>query len=92
MELLLPAEIHLVISATTRWQDIRHITGSFTKLHYNRLLITKLDETLSFGAVMNCAYHSRRPLVYLTDGQSVPDCLRLAGDMDWAGLILEGRR
>ncbi len=92
MELLLPAEIHLVISATTRWQDIRHITGSFAKLHYNRLLITKLDETLSFGAVMNAAYHSGRPLVYLTDGQSVPDCLRLAGDMDWAELILGGMR
>lgn len=92
MDLLSPAEIHLVISATTRWQDIRQITRSFTKLHYNRLLITKLDETVSCGAVMNGAYHSGCPLVYLTDGQGVPNCLKLAGDMDFAELILGGER
>ncbi|NLA27831.1 MAG: flagellar biosynthesis protein FlhF [Firmicutes bacterium] len=92
MELLLPAEVHLVISATTRWQDIRHITGNFMKLQYNRLLITKLDETASYGAVLNGAYHTGRPLIYLTDGQSVPDCLKLAGEMDWAKLFLGGRK
>ncbi len=90
IELLLPAEIHLVISATTRWQDIRRIAGSFSKLQYNRLLVTKLDETTSYGAVLNGAYHTNRPLVYLTDGQSVPDCLKLAREMDWAELFLGG--
>ncbi|HOB28461.1 MAG: flagellar biosynthesis protein FlhF [Dethiobacteria bacterium] len=92
IELLQPAEIHLVISATTRWQDIRYITGSFMKLQYNRLLITKLDETVSYGAILNGAYHTSQPLVYLTDGQSVPDCLKLAREMDWAELFLGGRR
>lgn len=92
IKLLLPAEIHLVISATTRWQDIRHITGTFMKLKYNRLLITKLDETLSFGAVLNGAYHSNQPLAYLTDGQSVPGCLKLAREMDWSELFLGGKQ
>lgn len=92
VELLLPAEIHLVISATTRWQDIRHIAGSFMKLQYNRLLVTKLDETVSYGAVLNGAYHTGLPLVYLTDGQSVPDRLRLAREMDWAEMFLGGKR
>lgn len=92
VKLLLPAEIHLVISATTRWQDIRHITGAFMKLKYNRLLITKLDETLSFGAVLNGAYHSNQPLAYLTDGQSVPGCLKLAREMDWSELFLGGKQ
>jgi len=65
------------------------------KLQYNRLLITKLDETVSYGAILNGAYHTSQPLVYLTDGQSVPDCLKLAREMDWAELFLgeedEGR-
>lgn len=92
IELLLPAEVHLVISATTRWQDICHITGSFAKLQYNRLLITKLDETVSYGAILNSAYYSNRPLVYLADGQSVPDCLKLAREIDWAELFLGGEK
>ncbi|NMA91944.1 MAG: flagellar biosynthesis protein FlhF [Firmicutes bacterium] len=92
IEVLLPAEVHLVISATTRWQDIRFITGSFSKLHYNRLLITKLDETTSYGAVLNGAYYVNQPLVYITDGQGVPDDLKLAREMDFAGLFWGGER
>ncbi|HHX87764.1 MAG TPA: hypothetical protein GX693_06275 [Firmicutes bacterium] len=87
IELLLPAEIHLVLSATTRWQDIRFIASSFSKLHYNRLLITKLDETASYGAILNSAYYANQPLVYITNGQSVPEHLMLARDIDWAGLF-----
>jgi len=87
IDLLLPAEVHLVISATTRWQDIRFITSSFSKLHYNRLLITKLDETASYGAILNSAYYANQPLVYITNGQSVPDHLKLAREIDWAGLF-----
>ncbi len=85
IEVLLPAEVHLVISATTRWQDIRFITDSFSRLHYNRLLVTKLDETSSYGAILNGAYHAGQPLVYMTDGQSVPDDLKLARENNFAG-------
>lgn len=92
IKVLLPAEVHLVISATTRWQDIRFIAGSFSKLHYNRLLITKLDETASYGAILNGAYYANQPLVYITNGQSVPDHLKLAREMDWTGLYWGAER
>jgi len=84
---LMPADINLVISATTRRQDIRFISEYFLKLKYNRLIITKLDETSSFGAVLNGCYYAKVPTVYLTDGQRVPDDLQVAEDVDLISLL-----
>ncbi len=85
-----PAEIFLVLSAATRWQDIRHIAESFKQLKYNRIIITKIDETKATGALLNSVYVTGLPLVYITDGQNVPDDLRIASDVDITGLITGG--
>ncbi len=87
IDLLLPADIHLVISATTRRQDIGYITERFRRLKYNRLIITKLDETNAYGAALNGAYYTKLPLAYLTDGQRVPEDLKPASEVDLAGLL-----
>ncbi len=87
IDMLLPADIHLVISATTRRQDVSYIAESFKKLKYNRLVVTKLDETNAYGTVMNSSYYTRMPLVYLADGQRVPEDLKLASELDVAGLL-----
>lgn len=85
-----PAEIFLVISAMTRWQDIRYITESFRQLKYNRLIVTKLDETKAAGAILNGIYTTGLPLVYITDGQNVPDDLQVARDVDITALFTGG--
>lgn len=87
IDLLLPADIHLVISATTRRQDVNYIVERFKRLKYNRLIVTKLDETNAYGAVLNSAYYTKVPLVYLTDGQRVPEDLKPASEVDLAGLL-----
>jgi flagellar biosynthesis protein FlhF len=38
-----------------------------------RLVFTKLDETTSFGAILNVCFHDRKPVSLLTCGQNVPD-------------------
>ncbi|MFY9115334.1 MAG: flagellar biosynthesis protein FlhF [Dethiobacteria bacterium] len=85
-----PAEIFLVISAMTRWQDIRQIVDSFRQLKFNRLIVTKLDETKAAGAILNGIYVSGLPLVYITDGQNVPDDLQVAREVDIPALYLKG--
>ncbi len=87
IDMLLPADIHLVISATTRRQDVNYIADSFKKLKYNHLIVTKLDETNSYGTVINSSYYTKLPLVYLTDGQRVPEDLKPASKLDLAGLL-----
>ncbi len=87
IDMLAPADIHLVISATTRRQDVNYIAEQFKKLRYNHLIITKLDETMSYGAVLNSSYYTKMPLVYLTDGQRVPEDFKMASEVDLAGLL-----
>lgn len=87
IDMLKPADIYLVISATTRRQDISFITEKFARLNYNRLVLTKLDETNSYGALLNSPYYTRMPLAYLTDGQRVPEDLKQAADVDVAGML-----
>ncbi|MGM0651877.1 MAG: flagellar biosynthesis protein FlhF [Bacillota bacterium] len=87
IDMLQPADIYLVISATTRRQDIGFITERFKRLKYNSLVITKLDETNAYGALLNGTYYTRVPLVFLTDGQRVPEDLKLASEVDLAGLL-----
>lgn len=87
IDMLQPADVHLVISATTRRQDVTYIADSFRQLKYNRLIVTKLDETNAYGTVLNSSYYTKMPLVYLTDGQRVPEDLKLAAEVDLAGLL-----
>lgn len=87
IDMLMPADIYLVISATTRRQDIGYIADRFKRLKYNRLIITKLDETTAYGAILNGTYYTKMPLVYLTDGQRVPEDLIEASEIDLAKLL-----
>ena len=82
------AEIFLVVSATTKARDLRLIVNNFKQMKYNKLIFTKLDETQSYGNLLNCSYITGLPLVYLTNGQSVPDDLELADAEKVTDLIL----
>ena len=76
-----PAEIFMVISATTKSQDLRLICENFRRMNYNRLIFTKLDETNTFGILLNGIFLTGLPAVYITTGQNVPDDISLA-DLD----------
>lgn len=70
--------ILLVISATTKYQDMVGIAESFSRIAYTHLVFTKLDETESLGPVVSLAWKIRRPISYLTTGQNVPDDIEVA--------------
>lgn len=67
--------IHLVISCTTKEKDIKAITEGFRELNYNNIIITKLDETTTYGSILNIMEHAKQPLSFVTTGQNVPDDL-----------------
>lgn len=83
-----PAEIFMVISATTKARDLRLICENFRRVNYNRLIFTKLDETSTYGALLNGIHLTGLPAIYLTTGQSVPDDLCLADVEKISSLIL----
>ncbi|MDR0248455.1 MAG: flagellar biosynthesis protein FlhF [Oscillospiraceae bacterium] len=66
-------EVHLVISATTGFSGLMNIINNYNFLRDYKLLFTKLDETPSWGTILNARFISDKPISYLAFGQSVPD-------------------
>lgn len=83
-----PAEIFMVISATTKSQDLKLISENFRNMNYNRLIFTKLDETNTYGVLLNGIYLTGLPAIYITTGQNVPDDICLADLDKMSSLIL----
>lgn len=71
-------ETHLVLSATTKDSDLSDVVKRYRILNVNRLIFTKLDETLKLGNIFNIVKESGIPVSYFTFGQSVPDDIELA--------------
>lgn len=65
--------VFLVVSATTKMRDIHTIAQSFQRIRYNGIILTKLDETDSYGVVLNICRLTSLPITYVTTGQNVPD-------------------
>ena len=86
---LQPDEIHLVLGATTKYSDLKDIIERYQTIKVNRLLFTKLDETLKIGNIFNIVNDSHIPLSYLTFGQSVPDDIELAQGGRFVHRLLE---
>ncbi len=70
--------ILLVVSATTKYQDMLTIAESFSKIAFTHLVFTKLDETSSLGPIVSLAMNVKRPISYFTNGQNVPDDIEVA--------------
>ncbi|MBO9609159.1 MAG: flagellar biosynthesis protein FlhF [Paenibacillaceae bacterium] len=72
------SETFLVLSLTTKYKDMKAITGNFSRFKLDKVLFTKLDETDSYGSIVNLLSEFPLRLSYVTNGQNVPDDLRLA--------------
>jgi flagellar biosynthesis protein FlhF len=83
-------EVHLTVSITTKMKDLRLIEKKYAEIGYNRIVFTKLDETLSFGTLYNLIKESGKPVSYLSTGQNIPDDLSTAQSTALANLIVGG--
>ncbi len=90
LSVLKPNEVHLVLSATTKDSDLHDTIKRYKTLGVNRLLFTKLDETVRLGNIFNIVSQSAIPASYLTFGQSVPDDIELAQSGRFIQKLLEG--
>jgi len=81
-------ERHLVFSATTGYRDLANVIRRFSEIGFDRLIATKLDETSCYGTLLTAYALARRPFSFLTDGQGVPECIRVAEAEHLSSLIL----
>jgi flagellar biosynthesis protein FlhF len=73
------AKVHLVISATTRSEDITKIVSRFSRFRPNSVIFTKIDETDSKGSLAADLLRNELAVSYLTNGQRVPEDLVIPG-------------
>lgn len=66
-------QINLVLSLTSKYEDMKRIIDNFQTIKMDQLLLTKQDETSSSGAILNLIYHYSIPVTYIANGQNVPD-------------------
>jgi flagellar biosynthesis protein FlhF len=78
----LPLDIHLVVSATTKYTDLLEIMEKFEILGYERVILTKVDETNTFGSVISALSERKKQLAYVCMGQNVPDDIKIAEPQD----------
>jgi flagellar biosynthesis protein FlhF len=86
-----PDEVHLVLSAIGGARSLKSTAERFATVGTTALLITKLDEATELGNLISVTRSSGLPLSYLTNGQNVPDDIRIAQPEQLAALILGGQ-
>lgn len=82
-------ETHVVVSATTRIQDLRRAVALHGVCAPSRLLFTKLDETEEYGNLFELAYQTSLPLSYWSNGRRVPEDFEPASAARLADLLLD---
>lgn len=66
-------EVYLVLSATTKYKDLVSIANTYKEMTEFKIIFTKLDETTSFGNLLNLKLYTGAELSYVTYGQNVPE-------------------
>lgn len=83
-------DIHLVLTATMRPQDLRRTVDLFSAFRPGKLLFSHLDETDSTAAIFSEAGRTGMPLSFFSTGQLVPEDLEPATkDRVTRSLVLE---
>ena len=84
--------VYLVLSATTKYRDLISIIDSYKDIADYKLIFTKLDETSSYGNLLNIKLYSDAGISYVTNGQNVPDDIEVFDTQKIVKQLLGGRQ
>ncbi len=65
-------ETYLVVAASTKARDLTKIIENFSMFNINSVIITKCDETTTYGNVLSVLKEHNKAVAFITDGQKVP--------------------
>ncbi|MDU7579265.1 flagellar biosynthesis protein FlhF [Aeromonas sp.] len=69
---------YLVMSATSQRRVMQEAVDHFRRIPLSGCILTKLDESLNLGEVINVCIQNALPISYITDGQRVPEDIQVA--------------
>jgi flagellar biosynthesis protein FlhF len=73
-----PDAVHLVIAANIKYRDMLSVIERMGVVPISALLFTKLDETATYGTILNVMRDFRLPASFFTIGQNVPNDIEVA--------------
>ena len=80
----------LVLSTTSSSRTLQNVAKKFDTIGYDNYIFTKIDEAPAFGNILNLIYKNEKPVMFLTNGQVIPDDI-LAADSEFiASMIYKG--
>lgn len=85
------SEVYLVVSAATKYRDLKRIADSYKAVAEYKLIFTKLDETITLGSLFNLRLYTGAPMSYVTCGQNVPDDIEIFNPQKTVKHLLGGK-
>lgn len=80
--------VHLVLSVTTGFLDMREAVNSFSRLNPETYVFTKIDETKRCGKIFDQINDLQLPVSIITNGQRVPEDLIIPDTRDLLSIML----
>lgn len=84
----IPIEVYLCLSATTKDRELEEILNRFRIFQVSKVVFTKIDESESFGNMVNLLMKDNLQIAYFTTGQRVPEDIEVATSAKLADMIL----
>ncbi|MGN5074795.1 flagellar biosynthesis protein FlhF [Aeromonas veronii] len=79
---------YLVMSATSQRRVMQEAVNHFRRIPLSGCILTKLDESLNLGEVINVCIQNSLPISYITDGQRVPEDIQVANAAQLVGAAM----
>ncbi|BFL84906.1 flagellar biosynthesis protein FlhF [Shewanella baltica] len=80
----IPIRSYLVLSATGQRRVLQDAVNHFKRIPLSGVVLTKLDESVSLAGALSVLIQNGLPLSYVTDGQRVPEDMKVADTLDLA--------
>lgn len=85
-------QVFLVLSATTKYRDLLRIAESYKDIADYEFIFTKLDETATWGSIMNLKLQTDTTIAYVTCGQNVPNDIERFNPQKTVKQLLGGKK
>ena len=84
-----PDAVHLVLAANMKYKDMLDVIDKVSQLNITHLVVTKLDETTSYGSIFDICEKLGKPFSFFTAGQNVPNDIEVASGQYLCKLIFD---
>jgi len=84
-------ETILVVNSTSSTRTLNDIAEKFGILNYKSVIFSKVDEAVAFGNIMNLSVAHNIPVMFLTNGQTIPDDIVSVNPAYLANLVYTGK-